>query len=201
MKDTGPQTATLRTFVAVFPPDDVLGALDQLKQRLEPQLPGLRWTARRNLHFTLRFFGDLTQEEVDRAGAVLQQTCAAAVPFEIELHGCGVFSNWRSPRVFWVGCCRGSATLEALARTLEHGFRDARLGKADKPFKAHLTLGRWRDSHGLDPDALKVACQAVGPIAAFTVERVGVIKSTLDPRGSIYEVMHQSRLDKAAPTS
>jgi 2'-5' RNA ligase len=201
MNATRPGPTTLRTFAAVFPPDDVLDALDRLKQHLQPQLPGLRWTARHNLHFTLRFFGDLTQEEVDRAGAVVRQVCAAAAPFDLELAGCGVFSNWKSPRVFWVGAQRGSATLEALARTLERGFRDARLGKADKPFQAHLTLGRWREPHGLDPDALKQACAAVGPIAAFSVNRVGVIKSTLDPRGSIYEVMHESRLDMMGPTS
>jgi 2'-5' RNA ligase len=132
---------------------------------------------------------------------VVAQTCAAAAPFDLELHGCGVFSNWRSPRVFWVGARRGSATLEAVARTLERGFRDARLGKADKPFKAHLTLGRWRDPHGADPEAFRAACQPIGPIAGFTVDRVCVIKSTLDPKGSIYEVMHESRLDMRGPTS
>ena len=201
MTESPPGPTTFRSFVAVFPPGEVLDALGRLQENLEPVLPGLRWTARRNLHFTLRFFGDLTRGQVDLAGEVVRQVCAAAVPFEIELAGCGVFSDWRSPRVFWAGSGRGSAKLEALARTLERGFRDARLGKADKPFKAHLTLGRWRDARGVDPAALRAACRTVGPIAAFTVERVGVIKSTLDPKGSIYEVMREGRLGSGAGLS
>ncbi len=188
----------MRTFVAVFPPPAVLGALGDLRRSLEPAMRTLRWTAERNLHFTLRFFGELTAEEAARAGEVLAAVAAGAAPFELVLEGVGVFPDWRRPRVLWVGTGRGGATLEALARTLERGFRGARLGKADKPFKPHLTLGRWRDTRDLDPETARASCDGRGPIAAFTVSEVGVIRSTLSPGGSIYRPLHTATLAGAA---
>jgi 2'-5' RNA ligase len=184
----------MRTFVAVFPPPPVLEALGELRRSLEPAMRTLKWTAERNLHFTLRFFGDLTADEAARAGEVLSAVAAQAAPFDLDLHGAGVFPDWRRPRVLWAGCSRGGATLQALARTLERGFRDARLGKADKPFKSHLTLGRWRDSREMDAAAARTACDGVGSIASFTVQEVGVIRSTLSPGGSIYEPLHVATL-------
>ena len=189
----GPAGDTLRTFVAVFPPAPVLEALGELRRRLEPDLPGLRWTAPANLHYTLRFFGDLTPEEADRAGEVLTAVAAVTVPFELELAGLGVFPKWNRPRVLWVGCGRGGVVLEALARTLERGFRESRLGRADKPFRAHLTLGRWRDSRDLDLTAGRARCEGETVGASFRVGEAAVVKSTLHPRGSIYEPLHTAR--------
>lgn len=185
---------TFRTFVAVFPPEEVLDALDGLRQHLEPGLSGLRWVARPNLHFTFRFFGDLTLEQIDRAKAVLDATVPGAVPFELELSGVGVFPNWRRPRVLWVGTGKGHAVMEALARSLERGFRDAGLGKSDKKFVPHLTVGRWRDTRGLDPGASESTCRSVGAIASFTMNEVGIIRSELSPQGSRYTVLHHAAL-------
>ncbi len=193
---TGPRSLeaasapTRRTFTAVFPPPEVLEALAAIRSALEPELPGLRWTAAGNLHFTLRFFGELIEEEIVRAGEVLAVTASETRPFRLELAGLGVFPGWKRPRVLWVGCREGSEVLEALARTLERGFREARLGRADKPFRAHLTLGRWRDGGGLDPETLRRRCEAVGEVASFTVSQASVVESTLAPGGSIYRPLH-----------
>jgi 2'-5' RNA ligase len=55
----GARSATRRTFAAVFPPEETLTALRDLQEHLLPASFGLRWTSAENLHFTLRFFGDL----------------------------------------------------------------------------------------------------------------------------------------------
>lgn len=182
----------VRTFVAVFPPGPVLQALVGLREDLDPVIPGLRWVALSNLHFTLRFFGDLTRDEIARASTVLDEVASGTVPFELELSGVGVFPNWKRPRVLWVGSGRGGPVLEALARSLERGFRDARLGKSDKKFVAHLTLGRWRDSRALDLGGAQLACEAVGSVGSFKAGEVGVIGSELGPRGSTYTVLHRA---------
>lgn len=193
-----PAAETLRAFVAVFPPDSVLRRLVALRGELEPSIPKLRWVREGNLHFTLRFFGDITREEAERAGAVLDEVAAGTVPFEVELSRLGVFPSWKRPRVLWVGCEGGGAVLEALARSLERGFRGARLGKADKPFVPHLTLGRWRDVRGLDLGPARSECDRVGTVDAFTVTEVSVIQSHLGgPRGSTYVKLHTARFEHA----
>jgi RNA 2',3'-cyclic 3'-phosphodiesterase len=186
---------TARCFVAVFPPEPVLAAVLDLRRKLELMLSGVRWVAPANLHFTLRFFGDLVPEERAAAARVIDQVVRERRAFDVMLQGVGVFSSWRHPRVIWVGCGEGSEVFAELGRALELGFRDARLGKADKPFTPHLTLGRWRDFGVTVPESAVATCQAVGALGSFTVGEVGLIQSQLSPKGSTYTVLHRGILD------
>jgi 2'-5' RNA ligase len=197
--EAGTSGETLRTFVAVFPSPRVVTALTEVCTRLRPDLPGLRWVAPGNLHFTLRFFGNLTREEIARAKQVLDDTGSAGAPFELELSGLGVFPNWRRPRILWVGSATGQARLEALARILERGFREARLGKADKPFVPHLTLGRWKDSRGVDVERARTACAELGTVGSFVVEEVKIMQSVLSAEGARYTPLHIAPLRGTPP--
>ena len=188
---------TLRVFVAVFPPPSVIESLTGLRRQLEASVPGFRWVRENNLHFTLRFFGDITRKEAERAGAVLDEVAAWTEPFHVELSGLGVFPSWKRPRVLWVGCEKGGAVLQALARSLERGFRDARLGKTDKPFVPHLTVGRWRDSRSLDLGRAQSTCEEVAEVDSFTVTEVCVVQSHLGPKGSTYVKLHTALLGRS----
>jgi 2'-5' RNA ligase len=185
---------TVRAFAAVFPPESVLRELEALRERLLPAVPGLRWVASRNLHFTLRFFGNLSETEVEKAGGALEAVAPHCAPFDLALSGLGVFPGWKRPRVLWVGAALGGNTLEALARTLEREFRAVRLGKADKPFRAHLTVGRWREPPGESAERARSVCEEVGEIATFRVEEARIMRSTLGPGGPTYRALHQARL-------
>jgi 2'-5' RNA ligase len=193
-KRRGGEEETVRTFAAVFPSPEVLEALGSLRTELEPHLPGLRWVAVENLHFTLRFFGNLTRAEIDRAAQAMGEVAPHCVPFDLELSGLGVFPSWKRPRILWAGAAVGGNTLEALARALEREFRAARLGKSDKPFKAHLTLGRWRDPRGQDLDPARSACEGTETIGTFRVEETRVMQSVLGPEGPKYTVLYRARL-------
>ena len=183
-----------RSFVAVFPPADVLESVLELQRSLQITLPGVRWVEPGNLHFTLRFFGDLGALERAKAAQVIDEITRGRSRFNVELHGVGVFSSWKHPRVVWVGCGEGSDAFAELGRALEFGFRDARLGKADKPFKPHLTLGRWRDFGAAIPESSIAACQKIGTVGRFIVDEVGLIQSKLSPKGSTYVPLHRGRL-------
>ena len=181
-------------FLAVFPSPEVTTALQELRARLEPKIPGLRWTLPVNLHFTLRFFGDLDRHAVTAAAEVAEAATASAVPFRITLEGLGVFGSWSRPRVLWVGVAGGRSRLEALARVLHRGFAAAGLGRADKPFAAHLTLGRWRDLRDLDLGAAREVSAAVGGIGRFQAEEVVLVRSILGDGGSRYDPVSRHRL-------
>ena len=183
-----------RCFVAVFPPESVLSIVLETRRTLESMIPGVRWVAPANLHFTLRFFGDLDAPERKAAAEVLDRVAAERAGFDVELSGVGVFSSWKHPRVIWVGCGAGSDAFADLGRALEMGFRDARLGKADKPFKPHLTLGRWRDFGRSVSEDVVARVSAIGSLGNFGVHEVGLIQSQLSSKGSIYTPIHRARL-------
>ena len=107
----------------------------------------MSWVKPDNLHYTLRFLGEVGEDGARRAargGAPRPRRAARA--FDATLGALGAFPNARRARVIWLGMTEGGEPLVALARALERAL--ARRGfdrEADKPFSAHLTLGRVRE--------------------------------------------------------
>jgi 2'-5' RNA ligase len=114
-------------------------------------------------------------------------------PFHVQLGGAGCFPNERRPRVLWLGARAGDAELRLLARSLDVALEREGFGRPDRPFEPHMTLGRVRD----EADGAAVGARfkaAAFPEAGFDVADLVLVKSTLDPRGSIYEPLVTARL-------
>src|SRR5512141_405336 len=86
----------LRLFVGIeFPPE--------LKLRLsllETPLPGFRWIDPGNLHLTLRFIGEITEDRAADVDEALMRLKARR--FSVQLAGIGVFGGNR-PHTLWLG--------------------------------------------------------------------------------------------------
>lgn len=121
-------------------------------------LPGApRWTDPERWHLTLLFLGAVPRDVVPalRAGAV--PVVAAAPPMRLRLAGAGRFGSLRRPSVAWAGVDGDVDALSALAARLARLARGLDLPVEDRPFRPHLTLGRWpprRAADGTLPDRL-----------------------------------------------
>jgi 2'-5' RNA ligase len=205
-----------RMFVAVRLPAAVAQELASLGRRLERSILDVRWVAEENLHFTLRFFGELAEDEVARAIAAATAVAASLTGFTLEIQGLGTFPESGRPRVLWVGVGVGREALMELAQRLDTAFQAAGLGQADRPFAPHLTLGRFKDPNPPrrgGPRPPTVPLQAVPAIRQalaneapgrqeFRVETVALIESRLSPRGPSYEdraLVALGRPDGGAP--
>ncbi len=182
-----------RTFLAVFPPNDVVlrlaAAIDALKQPGD----GVGWVRPANLHYTLRFLGALAPAQVEAARRAAAAAAGGAAPFTVRLGAPGMFPDARRPRVLWLGAAEGASALTRLASGLETALAREGFAPADKPFAPHLTLGRVRDA----ADGPAVARRFAGaefPGAGFDVRELLVVKSTLDPGGARYEVIGRAPL-------
>ena len=181
----------IRTFAAVVPPPTVRSAVADFLTPHHHALAGVRCVPPENMHLTLRFFGDLTPDQVAVAGEAMDEVAALAVPFPLELRGLGVFPGWDKPRVLWMGIGDGAQRLGALARVLDDAFDAAGLGRADRPFRAHLTLARWR--HPGRPPAPPNLAQALFT-RRFPVNEAVLFSSRTEPGGPVYRIMHTARL-------
>ena len=140
-----------------------------------------------NLHYTMRFLGELGEDGARRAAEAATEAASNAREFAAALGGLGAFPDPRRARVIWIGLSAGGEALVALARDLERALAKRGFGKADKPFTAHLTLGRVREP-GRDWTEALAGLHPGEPAARFTVDRICVIESRLRPGGSIYTV-------------
>lgn len=134
-----------------------------------------------NMHFTLLFLGEISDEMAARVAGSLKEVQFAQ--FQISFEGIGAFPKPRFPRVVWIGVKEGRDELVQLAGKVEE--RLATLGfKADKPFAPHVTIFRIKDkSQDITDQLSKYASTKLG---TQLVSEVKLKKSVLTPQGPVY---------------
>ncbi len=158
------------------------GALTDLDRALTPlrEAPGApRWTPPERWHLTLLFLGTVPAEQVEELVAAAGPAVAATPPMSLRLAGAGRFGTRRRPQVFWTGVTGDDAALRVLAARLAAVARRLGLRVEDRPFRAHLTLGRWRPGRPGDGDLPERLAGHRGP--AWPVTEVELLESHLGP--------------------
>jgi 2'-5' RNA ligase len=104
---------------------------------------------------------------------------AGTPPMTLRLAGGGRFGSLRRPQVAWTGLDGDVAPLSALAARLTAAARALRLPVEDRPFRAHLTVGRWRPRQPADGALTDQLAGYRGP--AWPVTEVRLLESRLGP--------------------
>ena len=97
--------SVIRSFIAIDLPVELHESLQQVSDKIGEQLDRapIRWVRVPNIHLTLKFLGDVSENNIPMINEILQAEAAHAKPFEISVGGFGVFPNITRPRVIWVG--------------------------------------------------------------------------------------------------
>lgn len=188
----------IRTFIAVDLPSSVLDALGQISDQLQSKLPDtpVRWVNVEKMHLTLKFLGDVSQENIGMVERILSSEAAKRPVMEIGIGGIGAFPKARHPRVIWVGV-EAPSELFDLRRGIEDGV--ARLGYSyDKyEFTPHLTLGRISRKASAT-DVRKVGNVLhdyhVGFLGVARIDAVHLYRSDLHPGGATYTRLYSAEL-------
>lgn len=128
----------MRLFVAVRFDGAALRELCRMRDALARVKLRGHMTARENLHLTLAFLGEQPESAVPQLRQAMER--AVGTPFALTLATPGRFRQERGD-VWWVGA-QPCPPLEALARRLRRELVQAGFPVDEKPFRAHITLGR-----------------------------------------------------------
>jgi 2'-5' RNA ligase len=185
---------TIRSFVAVPLPQSVRANLVTAAGELARALPqkDLKWSRKiENLHVTIKFLGPVDEPKLASFGGALAGALRALPPFGIEVRGMGAFPSPRKANVLWAGVA-DDGRLGLVAEAVEEVA--ARLGigeRSNRPFRAHVTVGRSKQ--GVDA---RTALAPFGERAfgAASVEEALVFESQLGGSGSTYILRHKAAL-------
>jgi 2'-5' RNA ligase len=173
----------MRVFIAVDLPNELRTEFVELERQLRPLTDTARWVAPESIHITLKFIGEVPEKRADDIDAAL--TGLTWKPFTITVRGVGFFPGNRSPRVLWAGM--EAPTMQKLAEELDQRMERLGFDKEKRAFRPHITLARARDSR-LDSALVTAASEyAEREFGSFTVDRIFLFKSTLNPAGAIHE--------------
>lgn len=177
----------MRTFIAVNLPEEIRADFREHLEHFRTMASGISWVPAQNVHITLKFLGDVAEQDLGGVCSAVEKALAGFQQFSIQLGGFGAFPNFNRPRVFWVGITRGTEKLRDLARAVDQHLLPLGFEKGKRKFSAHLTLGRIKRPGNYD-QLRQAAERADYSSATFAVPSVEVMKSVLSPRGALYSV-------------
>ena len=181
----------IRSFLATPVPEALATMLMETVEASREDLPPLRVTATDNLHMTLVFLGNLTQEQLDntvipRVSDVVDQ----AVPGRVYFRQVAGFPSRQQPRHLVLEG-HGSPSAETLQDALRQALQDLTGNQARNAWRPHITLGRLKDS----------AASEITPTpwrAELPVGEVCLYESQTTVHGPVYRVLHRWSLGQPA---
>ncbi len=176
----------LRTFIAVELPERFLPEIEKIESMLDT--PGIKLVEPKQVHITLKFLGDIHEDKVEPVASALSQV--SCKPFEAKIRGVGVFPKPAYIKVIWLGA---EGNFEALHTEVERVLSPFKFEK-DHQFSPHATLARVKMLK--DKGALLEKMQKLENIdlGAMNVASIALKKSTLTPKGPIYETLREIKL-------
>ena len=190
----------IRSFIAIELEDEHHRALRDLQARFQRELAAtknagslmarnVRWVAPENIHLTLKFFGDVDMAAMPALQRAVADACVGVAPFSLRIAGAGAFPNTQRPNVIWVGVEGEVERAAQLTRRIDDACAALGFAREERPFSPHLTLGRVkRDASPAARRAIgeMIVNAAIGELGQLHVERISVMKSELQPSGSVY---------------
>jgi RNA 2',3'-cyclic 3'-phosphodiesterase len=179
-----------RAFVAVELDAPLRKAIGDLQDGLRPRLGGIRLVRPEGIHLTLRFLGETSPTQVETLRPRLAAAADLCPPAEASVAGLGTFPERGSPRVLWLGLDVPQTILD-LQHACERAARAAGFEKEARPFRAHLTLGRWRE---------RAARPELPPadLGAARLDTLVLFRSDLSPGGAVYTPLARFPLGRPA---
>jgi 2'-5' RNA ligase len=90
----------------------------------------------------------------------------------------------------WVGVPEGADSLAGLQARLEAELEPLGFPREERPFTAHLTLGRVRGPGRREQLAAALISVPVEPLGEMVLDRIEMMKSDLGREGPRYSILH-----------
>ncbi|MGA2172931.1 MAG: RNA 2',3'-cyclic phosphodiesterase [Sedimentisphaerales bacterium] len=182
----------MRVFISIDIDDKTRKAIADLQKQIASKVDvkkgDLKWVEPNNIHLTLKFLGEISDEQLEEVREITKTVAQAHQKFNLEIESVGSFGG-RSAKVVWVGAGKGTDALLALQKDLDDLLAQAGYPKEEREFSAHLTL--CRVNHPIAGLKLGEAIAQflylkLGSIAA---DAIYVYQSQLTPAGPIYTLL------------
>ena len=182
----------MRAFIAIDVSDEVRDNLLKAQGRIGSKAAKIKFVERENFHVTLKFLGEIDEATAEEVKKALAEIARKHKKHRVRVKGIGVFPNPNYVRVIWAGI-ENDEGIKAIANDVEREMR--RLGfKKDKDFVAHITIGRVKFVRDKVELAMALKDLANEDFGEFEVEAIELKKSTLTPKGPIYETVARFEL-------
>jgi 2'-5' RNA ligase len=188
----------LRTFVAVETSPEIRRRAAEVVARLDRADADVKWVAGENLHWTLKFLGDVEDSRIAGVCGAVAEVARSAPPFSLAVLSVGAFPRAARPRTLWLGAAQGSDEMILLAVMLDDALSRLGFPREARDFIPHATLGRVRGARNLSALATLIDELRDFDAGVMQVDELVVFSSRLTPAGAVYEPLGRATLGGAS---
>jgi 2'-5' RNA ligase len=177
----------IRSFLAFELPVDIKKTVKRVTGEIRDSGLDARWVKAENIHLTIVFLGNVKTEEIDSVEEKVRNVCPEYGSFDIALKGVGCFPNLRRPRVLWLGFDGEIERMSHFREDLQRALKAFGIKEEKRPFKPHLTLGRFRSTRKMGSkleELLSEYAALESPVESLN--ELNLFKSDLKPGGAVY---------------
>lgn len=179
----------MRYFIAVPLPDRVC---DNLVQWQGSMPDGIRKVPPAQMHITLRFLGNASQEMIRPLRNALTEVREEL--FEVAIHGTGFFPFEGNPRVLWADVGKVPPLIRVQKR-VEDICVDTGFEPGEQSFVPHITLGRVKQAVNHEVKVW-LARNMETPAVTLKVNRFNLYKSRQTDSGVVHKVVETYKLNR-----
>jgi 2'-5' RNA ligase len=188
---TGGGAVKRRLFIGVLVP-----ALKEKSQKIKEEMSRLqvegKWVEPENLHFTLRFLGEIEEFKVNQIKQSLKLKLKGAKKIPTRYKGLGVFPNGEKPRVLWIGV--ESEGLAEIKKRVDQALTPFGF-IPEKNYTPHVTLLRIKKLRRSTKFKQLLFRLKEELFLEQTETKVALIESKLSSEGPTYTVVEEFKLD------
>jgi RNA 2',3'-cyclic 3'-phosphodiesterase len=175
----------LRAFVALEIQDNVVDTLVGFQKELAATGADIKLVERENLHLNLKFLGEISEAQEGEVVSRLRGLSLKGA--QVTIRGAGAFPGPSRPRVVWAGLAPNDEGLVATIAQQVIGVLDGIGERDDRPFRAHITLGRIRSPRNTRELAEFLRVNSEREFGFTILSEVKFKSSLLTPSGPIYK--------------
>ena len=176
----------IRTFLAIELPEEIKVQIGNIQNRLKATVKGVRWTRPEGIHLTLKFFGNISENDIANISRIVERNTVDVRPLTLNVSTVGTFPNFKRPRVLWLGINGSVERLSDLQKEVEKDLEAIGFQRENRAFRAHLTLGRVKSPKDVKGLSEIIKSEESYDAGSFYAGGLTLFKSDLTPKGAIY---------------
>jgi 2'-5' RNA ligase len=180
-KDAG-KRLFLGVRVSVATANALAQCAEQLARRAKDANVDVRWASPTSYHVTLKFLGWTRADAIVAVRDAAQAALAGTSPFRFRTSRLHAFPSLEKASVVWAGI-EEATPLRELADKLERAMAGLGFAAEPRPFAAHVTLGRLRETRPVRDIVLPMSEQM---FSETKVDHVSLYESETKPSGSVH---------------
>lgn len=174
----------MRCFVAIDLSENIKEKITEITKELKKQDVDVKFVESQNLHITVKFLGEVSEEQVKEISNIAKEVLSPVKQFKINIKGLGYFGSPNYIRTLWVGISDGKEKLHMLIETVNKKLFHIR--KEGYAPSAHITIGRVRSGKNKEKLLETIEKLKDVKIGEMVVKEIKLKQSELTREGPVY---------------